>query len=261
MPTGFFVFTTNSALINCSITDYQGFDGVSLYNCSGNVISNNNVTTYGGYNQDHGIGMSHSVNNTISDNFVSGIWWMGIAAGGFSVISGNKVTEAESGLVITGHGNKVFDNEMYNTIDQASSGLYPDQGEGMQVSGSDNEIFRNTFRNNGVGIQTFGQNNTFYLNTFINNTNSVEVMNQGGHNWDNGTMGNYWDTYQGEDSNSDGIGDTPYIISENNKDIYPLMEPLAIPEFPSWSVFPLLLVGVLFVVFFKKRMFLQRIDV
>ena len=38
-------------------------------------------------------------------------------------------------------------------------------------------------------------------------------------------MGNYWDGYKGTDGNSDGIGDTPYIISGDNPDIYPLTEP------------------------------------
>ena len=36
----------------------------------------------------------------------------------------------------------------------------------------------------------------------------------------------------GTDDNSDGIGDTPYVIDENNIDQYPLMKPVAIPVFP-----------------------------
>jgi hypothetical protein len=59
--------------------------------------------------------------------------------------------------------------------------------------------------------------------------------------WDNSTLGNYWDDYSGLDDNQDGIGDTPYIIDENNKDNYPLMNPIeldVIPEFPSPSPEP-----------------------
>ena len=42
---------------------------------------------------------------------------------------------------------------------------------------------------------------------------------------------NYWSDYKGTDSNLDGIGDTPYIINEDNQDDYPLMEPLKLEFF------------------------------
>ena len=49
-----------------------------------------------------------------------------------------------------------------------------------------------------------------------------DVINQ----WDNGTKGNFWSDYTGIDINSDGVGDTPYNLSDvgNKKDRYPLME-------------------------------------
>jgi hypothetical protein len=50
--------------------------------------------------------------------------------------------------------------------------------------------------------------------------------------WDNGVEGNYWSNYNGTDNNSDGIGDTPYLVDSNAKDNYPFMRPidtLAIP--------------------------------
>jgi hypothetical protein len=54
--------------------------------------------------------------------------------------------------------------------------------------------------------------------------------------WDDGypSGGNYWSDYRGVDlysgpyqneTGSDGIGDTPYVIDENNVDHYPLMNP------------------------------------
>ena len=46
--------------------------------------------------------------------------------------------------------------------------------------------------------------------------------------WDNGFEGNYWDNYNGTDGDGNGIGDTPYIINENNQDNYPLVN--VIPE-------------------------------
>ena len=37
---------------------------------------------------------------------------------------------------------------------------------------------------------------------------------------------NYWSDYNGTDIDGDGIGDTPYIINDENQDKYPLIEPI-----------------------------------
>ncbi|MDR2707736.1 MAG: hypothetical protein LBB87_03185 [Nitrososphaerota archaeon] len=99
----------------------------------------------------------------------------------------------------------------------------------------------NTFTENNitscqyaVGIHTASSNNTFYYNNFINNTvqctelHFISLFPDGetystGNTWDNGTIGNYWSTYTGIDTNGDGIGDTPYHIFEYMTDNYPLM--------------------------------------
>jgi predicted secreted protein len=40
-----------------------------------------------------------------------------------------------------------------------------------------------------------------------------------------GRMGNFWEDYEGNDENLDGIGDEPKIIDKENVDYYPLMQP------------------------------------
>ena len=92
---------------------------------------------------------------------------------------------------------------------------------------SNNEIKANFIANNTYGIIVYSSfDNLIYNNNFINNSkqcNSQVSINK----WDSGYPlgGNYWSDYSGSDTDNDGIGDTPYIINEENKDRYPLVKP------------------------------------
>lgn len=69
------------------------------------------------------------------------------------------------------------------------------------------------------GVNTFYHNNFFDFYWSKNLTSSTNT-------WDNGFEGNYWNDYQGKDTNHNGVGDTPHLIDANNQDRYPLMEPI-----------------------------------
>jgi len=82
--------------------------------------------------------------------------------------------------------------------------------------------------------------NIFFHNNFINNTHPF-IYKVSGNVWDDGypSGGNYWSRYNGTDlfsgifqneTGSDGIGDTHYIIGDSDADTYPLMHP--------WSLLP-----------------------
>jgi hypothetical protein len=68
---------------------------------------------------------------------------------------------------------------------------------------------------------------------------------------------NYWSDYNGIDADGDEIGDTPYVINNENQDNHPLMEPIEIPEFPSWTILLLLLVVTVIAMFIKEKHFNQ----
>jgi parallel beta-helix repeat protein len=109
--------------------------------------------------------------------------------------------------------------------------------------------FDNTFSENNLtddrffgALLLFSSNNRFYHNNFIFGPLSLGLYNFGStvNTWDNGysSGGNYWSDYTGVDLCSgpyqnetgyDWIGDSPYVIDQNNIDRYPLMHPF-VPE-------------------------------
>jgi parallel beta-helix repeat protein len=116
---------------------------------------------------------------------------------------------------------------------------------GISVSCSlNNYIIGNNIKNDNYGIWLeYSSNNIIYHNNFLNNVHHVYDRSwyhpsilPSVNVWDSGYPfgGNYWSNYTGVDyysgpyqniSGSDGIGDTSYVIDENNTDRYPLMGP------------------------------------
>jgi parallel beta-helix repeat protein len=109
-----------------------------------------------------------------------------------------------------------------------------------------NSIYENTVEVSSYGIWIgMASNNSIYHNNFINNI--YHVSTYGSENtWDNGypSGGNYWGGYNGSDTksgghqnqtDSDGIGDTPLVFDGTNKDNYPLMGPLAVFVAGTWN--------------------------
>jgi len=115
-----------------------------------------------------------------------------------------------------------------------SGNTVSDNGLGMRIKGSENnKIFGNSVVMNerGVLLCCGSGNNMIYYNTFKQNSeyNACDsIINQ----WDNWSVGNYWDDYIGKDSDGDGIGDMSYDISDgsngSNQDRYPLINPVDI---------------------------------
>ena len=125
-------------------------------------------------------------------------------------------------------------------------------------------LYGNETSNSGLGTSIYvANNNTITKNNYINN---VEQFPSGEWEWYAKTWGyngsqniitqKYFSDYNGTDA--DGIGDTPYVINDENQDSYPLMKTIevpTIPEFPSWMILPLLLVATLSVIAIKRGIF------
>lgn len=132
--------------------------------------------------------------------------------------------------------NITLGNNHINVTNAFSNESYTSFFGGLTLfESTGNTITDSTLYNDTCGILLCrSDNNTFYHNAFIDNDrsaisdrdNPLENVSSGyfsRSSWDNSLEGNCWSDYNGTDANSDGIGDTPYIIDQNNTDQYPLI--------------------------------------
>jgi parallel beta-helix repeat protein len=111
----------------------------------------------------------------------------------------------------------------YNNIVHCNTIMHNHYGLSGGYDNHNNTYSENTIINNDIGFGTNMYDDNFFHNNFVNN--SVNVIANGANSWNNSCEGNYWSDYNGTDSDGDGIGNTRYIINENNQDNYPLMNP------------------------------------
>jgi hypothetical protein len=220
MGSGLQVYGSNHVISGNSL---NGLASHSSYSCIIENTGNESLHLYGSYNQVlrnsfSTIYLEYADLNTINENNLTslliGQWGHNCS---HNTICYNRLTGSGPwGILMDAGSFNVFHNNLISG--------YSGESDGYGVAIEDNSYVV--------------ENNIFYHNTFVNNNKNVGCnwqINGIGNSWDNGIEGNYWDDYNGTDANGDGIGDTPYIIDENNQDNFPLMEPAIIPEFPSWT--------------------------
>jgi parallel beta-helix repeat protein len=171
----------------------------------------------------HGIS-NVTIRNARTEGFNYGIYLESTSG---DVISRNDIKASTyDGIGLYDAANNTVSSNSIRENDWSGIGLYFSMGNNMSA---------NYISNNYYGMNCFSsQENWIFHNNFVANTN--QTSSDGLPNaWDNGypSGGNYWSDYTGTDAysgpnqdqpGSDGIGDTPYNVSENNQDGYPLMQ-------------------------------------
>ena len=96
------------------------------------------------------------------------------------------------------------------------------------VSANYTNILENILSNATYGVYMFSSHySNFCHNNFIRHGQQVWISDSYNNIWHNASLleGNYWDDYTGQDLDSNGIGDIPYVIGMGNLDPYPIMKP------------------------------------
>ena|GEM_PF-1484559 len=254
---GYVILVNCTKMMMKNLVLQNNFHGALLAGVSDSLISNNTIrnTGIGIFIRGSYSGDRKLANNLVSGNKVtkSGVGIRAIILD--SMVSNNILKNNLAGMDIYSFGNVTIAKNLVvnNTnppLDEWVFGypfhaygwghwgwpewfVYYKNGVGI-ISSVNSTIRDNMIRDNYYGIYVWG-GNKIYHNNFINNNEHVLPWERGlGNNiWDNGypNGGNYWSNYNGTDlykgpnqdqPGSDGIGDTPQIIDENNRDNFPL---------------------------------------
>jgi len=219
---------------------------VALINCTQITIQNLNLA-----NNGEGLLLAYTTNSSITENNIAN------NECGIRFYNSSSVTTFKNKLPSNQIGIYLF-KSLNNRIIQ--NNLTANDWSGIYLAfSSDNIIIRNDVEaNKDTGIRFWNSsNNSFCHNNFVNNSNQTydyywdypEQCPPSINFWDSGfpSGGNYWSDYNGADLNtgigqnvtgSDGIGDTPYIIDENNTDKYPLIYLWTPPDIAVLNVTP-----------------------
>jgi parallel beta-helix repeat protein len=199
-------------------------NGIHLYSSSNNNLTGNTANSNG-----NGIYLDYSSTNTLTNNIASnnayGIYLR--HGSNNNNLTGNTASNNTYGIWLRGPSstNTLTNNTASNNYDY-----------GIYLLGSDtNNLTGNTVSNNnwGIYLESSSTNNLIYNNYFRNTLNAYDdgnnrwnITKTAGTNILGGSYlsGNYWSDYTGEDTDGDGLGDTPYDIpGGTNKDYLPLV--------------------------------------
>ncbi|MGQ4891552.1 MAG: right-handed parallel beta-helix repeat-containing protein [Candidatus Njordarchaeia archaeon] len=233
-PSGVHVNTGNSFVV----TDNIFIDsGLFFYDSYGNTVTNNTV---------NGMPLVYleQANNVVVENAGQAI----IINSTNIIVRDAYVKNVYTGIEIYESDNvTVMDSEIYNVT---RFGVYA-------YSSTQIQIIKNSFKANEYAIDLYRSNTgtiklndirdnenglvlssstgiLVYLNNFISNKH---VYDNQANQFNNTSFGNYWDNYNGVDTNGDFIGETNYTLDADTVDCLPLVVPV---RNWNWEIFYLI---------------------
>jgi parallel beta-helix repeat protein len=125
-------------------------------------------------------------------------------------------------VILNAHDNKILDS---NLLDN-------EKAVDIRINSNNNLVTNCNIYSNKIGVHIWQSSNDNLI--FHNNLrkNDEDAKDESNNQWDNGNVGNYWDDYIGIDNDGNSIGDTPFIISAENADRFPIVN-MILPDFIS----------------------------
>lgn len=217
--------------------------GIYVYSSNSNLFSNNKISNA----SDAGVNMRSSKANILYQNYFTtstyGIYEK--ACSNNNITKNTIIKNGFHGIFTTENNNDVIQGNFFrnnsisaitlDSIDCIIADNIFDRGQvGLSIQKTGCHVYGNSFQNlsaTALSTITGSSDNIIYLNRFFRN--SVNAREQGSNQWDNGTIGNYWDSYNYVDRNLDGIGDLPFAIPNGGLDRFPAGVFLKPPQKPS----------------------------
>ena len=258
---------------------------VQASQCQWTLVQSNQIKDGVSY----GVTMLYSTNITVELNdFVNaGVCGVNLYSSSYCKVVGNQVDAGTYGIYAawssnhnTIEGNNIHSNQngVYLTSFGASYPCEWNTVTGNTITGNTadgiflkyakhNTITWNNVTGNARGIHvnsTGATSNWIYLNNFSANTVNARSDDATHSNWWNtsammsynysgspfvGYLGNRYGDYSGPDADGNGVGDTPYVLGQEQDD-YPLIEvPTEIdPEIPEFSALIVPILAMVFIV-------------
>jgi len=221
--------SSNNNTLTGNTANSNSWYGISLHPSSTNTLTGNTANS----NNESGIFLYDSSINTLTGNTASdnglGIF---LYDSSINTLTGNTAnSNSWYGIYLYSSSTNTLTGNTANSNNESGIFLY---------DSSTNTLTGNTASNNEHGISLYSSYTNTIFNNYFNNTNNAyddgnniwNISKTAGTNIIGGPYlgGNYWSDYIGSDTDSEGLGDTPYDIpGGTNKDYLPLVA-IAAPQ-------------------------------
>jgi parallel beta-helix repeat protein len=256
-------FTGNDNAILCmnglntiSGNYFEGNNQSVTIQSTNNLLHNNIFTIDVGVIEVNGVNYNNNIDQTNTVNGKPIVYWVNrrdetVPAGAGLIALVNCTDIKVVGQTLTNQANGLL--LAFTTKSTITHNILSNDGNGIYLLGSTyNEIAANNITNDAHAIYIdaeasaiFGvpptyvpsDKNMFFCNNFVGDAQNLfdaagsyllPTTAPSVNIWDNGSLGNYWSSYNGTELDNSGVGATPYNVSTNNTDNYPLISPFNI---------------------------------